>query len=176
MMFDENQLQRALQETQVKRERRSRLLTVGSTELPYVLLSASVVNEGDTAVRQGLVRVESPTLLLLNRPHQFEGFEDDGDEHGQAMVAMGRVARFPPGKYSNIDTQLDIFEGSLEEALARTLERLDAAEDLQTGVLVTPPDIWALGLLIYVGKMVAQSAQADLEHLLTRPRLPRHWS
>ena len=37
--------------------------------------------------------------------------------------------------------------------MARTLERLDADEDLQTGVVIGPPDLWSLSLLVYVGKM-----------------------
>src|ERR1700722_15648282 len=95
MAFQED-FTRALRETDVRRERRSRLLTVGSTELPYVLLSASVDNQGDTAVRRGLVRVESPTLLLLNRPLLFEGFEDDGGGD-DTLRALGRGAVPLPG-------------------------------------------------------------------------------
>jgi hypothetical protein len=33
-----------------------------------------------------------------------------------------------------------------------------------------------MSLLVYVGKMVSQSAHSDIESIMTRPRLPRHWS
>ena len=96
MAFEED-FARAIRETEVRRERRSRLLTVGSTQLPYVLLSASIVNAGDTAVRRGTVRVDSPSLFLLNRPLQFEGFDQDagdGEETADPLLALGRVALF----------------------------------------------------------------------------------
>ncbi|HEY4000641.1 MAG TPA: hypothetical protein VGO93_17355 [Candidatus Xenobia bacterium] len=166
---------RAVRETEVRRQRTSRLLTVGTTELPYVLLSTSVVNLGDTVVRQGMVRVEPPTLLLLNRPHQFEGFEDE-ESPAEGLLALGRMARFPPGKYSNIDSQLDVFEGTLESAISQVQTRLDNAADRQTGVVIGPADLWNMSLLVYVSKMIVQSAPHDVEQLLARPTFKPRWS
>lgn len=168
---------RALQETHIHRHRRSRLLTVGTTELPYVLLGESVVNLGDTVVRRGIVRVEQPSIFLLNRPVQLEGFEaEEGDEQKQAVVALGRMAHFPPGKYSNIETELDVFDGELGNAVQHYLQHLDNAEDLLTGLLTGPVEVWPLSLLVYVAAMVAQSAPGDVFDLMMQRFKPRHWS
>lgn len=164
---------RALQETEIHRQRRSRLLTVGTTELPYILLGESMVNLGDTVVRQGVVRIEQPRLYLLNRPHQFEGFEDD--DHEQAlMLALGRVSSLPPGKYSNVDCRLDVFEGRLPAAISHYGDRLE--DDQRTGLLSGPVDVWPFSLMVYAAAMAAQSAPGDVRDLLLKNAFPRHWS
>ncbi|MHB2016165.1 MAG: hypothetical protein ACYCW6_04385 [Candidatus Xenobia bacterium] len=169
MGFSED-LERAVRETRILRSRRSRLLTVGSTELPYVLLCASLVNQGDTVVRRGLVRVDKPKLLLLGQnQQQYEGFEDSGSqEERELILAIGRAASFPPGKYHNIESELDVFEGNLDNASSHWLGQLDRMEDVLTGVVTGPVELWPLSLLVYVGSLVARSANSDVQELLER--------
>jgi len=168
----ESDFKRALSETEIHRHSRSRLLTVGTTELPYVLLGESMVNLGDTVVRRGIVRIEQPRIVVMGRPHQFEGFDEE--ETPGLMLALGRVASFPPGKYSNIDTQLDVYEGRLEAALGHYQEKM--RDDQLTGLLSGPVDVWACSLMVYVFAMAVQSAPADLRDLVLKSGLPRHWS
>ncbi|MBI2191459.1 MAG: hypothetical protein HYU36_05695 [Planctomycetes bacterium] len=160
---------RAIQETEIHRHRQTRLLTYGGTELPYVWLGESAVNMGDTVVRRGVVRVEKPQLLLVQQPLQFEGFEyGEEKQESSAFLALGRIASFPPGKYSNIETRLDIYEGSLQQALTHYKRDLEAREDALTGLVSGPSDIWAVSLFVYVGKMVEHSAVDDIQELLRR--------
>ena len=166
---------RALRETEIHRQRRSRLLTVGTTELPYVLLGESLVNLGDTVVRSGVVRVEQPSIFLLNRPLQFDGFDDEEGVDGDVMLALGRMASFPPGKYSNIDARLDVFEGRIDAALRSWRDRLESLEDQGTGLLSGPVDVWPLSLLVYVGSVIRTSAPADLKEILKRQLPPPSW-
>jgi hypothetical protein len=174
----ERDFPRALRETRIHRRRNSRLLTVGTTELPYILMGESLVNVGDTVIRSGIVRVEQPNIVIVHRPpHEFNGFEEsEEDDTNGAMVAVGRMASFPPGKYSNIDTHLEIFEGSIENALEQYMTRLDRSEDASSGLLTGPVDIWPMSLMVYVGMMVAQSASADIQNHFFGKGLPRHWS
>ncbi|MBM3463533.1 MAG: hypothetical protein FJX76_15650 [Armatimonadetes bacterium] len=173
MNFQE-QFERAMRETRILRHRRSRLQTVGTTELPYVLLGESLVNLGDTVVRRGLVRVEQPNLFLFNRPVQLEGFEDEEDPG--TMLALGRAASFPPGKYFNIDTHMDIYDGPMDGAITSWQDRLDNAEDVLTGLLTGPVDAWPMSLMFYTMTMIGQNAPADVNDLLFKRALPPHWS
>lgn len=172
----EKDFPRALRETEVHRMRRPRLLTFGSTELPYVLLGTSLVNLGDTVVRRGVVRVEKPNIYLLTPQVQLEGFDEERVEGERTVVAVGRTATFPPGKYSNIDNQLDVVEGSLQAALAEHMQRLDREEDVLTGLLSGPVELWPMSLLVYVGMMVGQSAEDDVRNAFFKQGVPRHWS
>ncbi len=164
---------KALHETEIHRQRQPRLLTIGSTDLPYVMLCESEVNMGDTVVRNGVVRVEKPQLMLLRDPVEFEGFEyNDNPNESSAFMALGRMASFPPGKYSNIETQLDVFEGSLTKAVDHHQRRLDADKNELTGVLSGPVDLWALSLFVYVGTMISNSAPNDISELIRRHMHP----
>jgi len=160
---------KALKETEIHRHRESHLLTLSATALPYVLLCESAVNDGDTVVRQGVVRVEKPQLLVLHNPMEFEGFEyQDNPNESSAFLALGRSASMPPAKYSNVETSLEVFDGGLQKALDHFSRELDQGDDSQTGLVSGPVDIWALSLFVYVGKMVARSAPQDTQELLRR--------
>lgn len=169
-MSIEEDFARAVHETEIHRGRRSRLLTVGSTELPYILLNRSVVNKGDTVVRRGILRVQEPAILLLQNPHQFEGFGDENGDRHEAMVAIGRLAHFPPAHYSNRQVQMDVVDGELDRVLLDVEHRLDATHDEKTGVLSGPVEVWHFSLMVYVGQIVRQSAGGDFQDLIRRLR------
>lgn len=169
----EEDFAKAVQETEIHRGRRSRLLTVGSTELPYILLNQSLVNTGDTVVRRGVMRVEEPSILLMQRPHQFEGFDvGEGDDPQEALIALGRMASLPPARYSNKDVQMDLVEGKLDRILLQMEHRLDQEQDELTGLISGPVEIWHYSLMVYVGQMVKQSVRGDLSHLFRKLREP----
>lgn len=169
MSFEEDLL-RAQRETEIHRGRRSRLLTVGSTELPYILLNQSIANRGDTVVRRGVLRVEEPAILLMQRPHQFEGFEHEGVDAAETLLAIGRLARLPPARYTNRDVQMDVLDGTLSSVLSQMEHTLDDRHDELTGLISGPVELWYLSLMVYVGQMVRQSATDDLGDILRRLR------
>lgn len=169
MSFQED-FARAVQETEIHRGRRSRLLTVGSTELPYILLNRSVVNRGDTVVRRGVLRVEEPAILVMQRPHQFEGFGDESGDRGDAMVALGRMAHLPPARYTNKDVVMDVRDGEIDRVLLEIDQQLDASHDERTGLMTGPVEVWHFSLMVYVGHMVRQSASGDMNDLMRRLR------
>ena len=67
--------EKALKQTRVIRPRVQALETFKATRLPYVALSASLINPGDTVVRKGDILVEKPAIILPFNLPQFEGFE-----------------------------------------------------------------------------------------------------
>lgn len=169
MSFEED-IGQALAETRIHRGRQSRLLTVGTTELPYILLNPSRVNHGDTVVRRGVLRVEEPTLLLLHRPMQFNGFSDDEGDRQDALIAVGRMAHLPPARYTNRDMQMDVIDGKLDRVLADLDKQLDSDHDERTGLVSGPVELWHLSLLVYVMQMVRTSAGGDVSDLARRLR------
>ena len=67
--------EKALKKTEIIRPRIQSMMTFSETSMPYILLSESSINMGDTVVRKGEVVVERPTLILPPNIPQFEGFE-----------------------------------------------------------------------------------------------------
>ena len=66
---------RAVKKTEIVRPRVTPLATHDVTRLPYICLSESSVNAGDTAVRKGEVLVQRPSIVLPFNAPQFEGFD-----------------------------------------------------------------------------------------------------
>src|SRR6185436_8090586 len=85
---------KALGRTEIIRSRVQGLMTFGQTKVPYILLSESSINVGDTVVRQGQVLVEKPTLIIPPNHPQFQGFEFDGLPDGNAADAQSVINFF----------------------------------------------------------------------------------
>lgn len=162
--------EKALHKTDIVRPRVQGLSTTQSTQLPYILLSSSAVNEGDTVVRTGEITVEKPSLILpFFLPH-FEGFEgeeeDDFEEDLLTTFLMVRGVQFPSLKYNNKTASIEVFEGRLNAAVRHFGERLARAEDVHTGLLVGPEDAWQFSLLIYISSQISKNADRDIRRLM----------
>lgn len=162
--------EKALKETQILRPRIKDLQAFSSTQLPYIILCASSVNPGDTAVRKGEVEVERPSLIMPTHSPQFEGFDFEKElKINQDLLTsflIIRGARFPSLIYNNKTDSLSVFEGNLDKAIGFYRERLQRQEDVSSGLIVAPEDCWQFSLLIFIAQAVARSAGSDIERLL----------
>src|ERR1700679_195969 len=113
--------EKALRETNIIRSRVTGLQTFSETQVPYILLSPSTINEGDTVVRTGEVLVHRPSLILPPNIPQLEGFNVDGEgsfkEDTMINFLMVRGITLPSMKYDNKIFSLNVFEGKIEDAI-----------------------------------------------------------
>jgi len=114
--------EKALRETNIIRSRIIGLQTFGETQVPYILLSPSTINEGDTVVRTGEVLVHRPSLILPPNIPQLEGFnfeDEEGPFKENTMInfLMVRGITLPSMKYDNKIFSLNVFEGKIENAI-----------------------------------------------------------
>ena len=109
--------EKALRETNIIRSRIIGLQTFGETQVPYILLSPSTINEGDTVVRTGEVLVHRPSLILPPNIPQLEGFNFEGEdsfkENTMINFLMVRGITLPSMKYDNKIFSLNVFEGKI---------------------------------------------------------------
>jgi len=166
---------KALKHTEVIRSRLLELSTFEATPMPYIFLAESSVNAGDTVIRKGQIVVERPSLILPSP--QFNGFEFDADWHLSPDAVINflliRGVRFPSLRYRHELSSLDLREGSLQQAIEHFTTQLAHAEDVHTGLVVGPEDVWQLSVLILVGTLVSRSAEGDLRRLLDEWRRRR---
>lgn len=162
--------EKALKKTEIIRSRAQPLHTYETTKLPYLFLSESSVNVGDSVVRKGKVMVERPSIVLPENIPHFEGFEFDEElDLSEDMVTnflLVRGIRFPSYRYNNRTYSLDIFEGHLSRAIDHFSNQLEKKEDVHTGLVIGPEDCWQFSILIFIGTMVARSADKDIKKLL----------
>ena len=161
---------KAVNQTDVVRWRKTHLATFDKTVLKYAFLGESLVNAGDTIQRQGRIVVHRPMLLLPENIPQFEGFdalEDLGiDEDDLAKFLLIRGISFPSLKYQNETSSLDLVEKPLDDATDNLLTKLDKENNADTGVLVGPEDCWQFSVIIYASGLMGRSASRDINRLL----------
>lgn len=161
--------EKALKQTRIIRPRVQPLETFKATHVPYVMLSASLINPGDTVVRKGTVVIEKPSIILpLNLP-QFEGFEFEEEAHvDEEMLTnflLVRGVTFPSLHYNNKTGSIEVFDGPPEKAISHYGEQFQRSEDVETGLVVGPEDAWQFSLLLFVGGQVERAAEGDIKRL-----------
>jgi hypothetical protein len=172
----EKSWEKALRETGIIRARVQALMTLGTTRVPYILLSESSVNYGDTVVRKGEVRVEKPSLIIPPNNPQFQGFEfEDAPDIGaggglnqNSLVnfLIVRGVTIPSLRYDNKTSTLDIYEGKLSSAIKHYQDLLQREENVDTGLVVGPEDCWQFSLIIFMCTQIARNLDQDIRRLL----------
>ena len=162
--------EKALKHTEIKRSRVQGLSTVSDTHVPYIFLSESTINIGDTVVRKGEVLVEKPSIVLPPNIPQFQGFDFEGEtDFGREAVTnflLVRGVALPSLKYNNKTNSINIFEGGLSKALGHFANLLQRKEDVHTGLVSGPEDCWQFSVLIFICSQVARNANEDIKRLL----------
>ena len=165
--------EKALKNTEILRARVYSLMTFSHTQVPYIFLSESSINHGDTVVRRGEVCVERPTLILPPNIPQFSGFElseNSIDEKDFVNFLLIRGISLPSVLYNNKTEQMDIFEGRLEAAIRHHTDLLQEQEDVHTGLITAPEECWQFSILIFVCSQIAKNAETDIKRLLEKHR------
>lgn len=162
---------KALRHTEIIRSRVQTLSTVGDTHVPYVLLSESSINMGDTVVRKGEVLVQKPALFIPPNNPQFQGFEFDSweegfDQNSFINFLIVRGISLPSLRYDNKTSSLDIYEGKLSRAVRHYGEILQRQEDVRTGLVAGPEDCWQFSILIFICSQIIKNADHDIRRLL----------
>ena len=160
----------ALKNTEIIRSRIQVLLTFADTHVPYVLLSESSINLGDTVVRKGEILVEKPSLILPPNLPQFEGFDFDRNEGFDEKSVMNfflvRGISLPSLRYNNKTCSLNVHEGKLNKAVAHYKNLLQQQENVHTGLIVGPEDYWQFSILIFICAQIARNADTDVKRIL----------
>ncbi len=162
--------EKAVKKTEIVRPRVSPLSTFSVTHLPYVCLSESAVNVGDTVVRRGEVLVEKPSIVLPYNMPQFEGFDFEKEMHVNEDLfksfLLVRGVQFPALKYNNKSYSVDVCEGGLSKAIEHHKALLQQSENVHTGLIAGPEDCWQFSVILFVCSQVARSADGDIRGLL----------
>ncbi|MCX7957273.1 MAG: hypothetical protein N2643_05245 [Endomicrobia bacterium] len=160
--------QQAINETRIVRSRYKKLETFKKTIVPYVLISQSLVNKGETVVRRGKVEVSPALIHLPYTGFEFKGFNFEETTHYNEETIKSfllvRGINLPPLKYNNEQVKLEVVNKSLKEAINHYQKIFQRIEDIDTGLIVSIPDIWQFSLLLYIIHLVKKSADNDLKN------------
>jgi len=168
----EKNWEKALKHTEIIRPRIQPLATFEATEVPYILMSESLSDSGNTLVRKGSVLVEKPSLLLPASYPQLEGFELDNSKKNDADSFMSfllvRGIRFPSLVYNNRTLSISIHDGKLSEAAKDYKDQLQQQENIHTGLILGREDCWQFSVLIFTAGQIMKSVDGDIHKILDR--------
>jgi hypothetical protein len=160
--------EKAAKRTKIIRPRVQPLDALSATTIPYVFLSRSKINPGDTVVRKGNILVEKPLIVLPQNMPQFDGFKFEEemamDEDLLKSFFLVRGIRFPSMKYNN-RSEIEVFEGVLPKAIEHFANLFERSEDTQTGLVTGPEETWPLSVLLFVCGQAAKCAEADVRRI-----------
>lgn len=166
--------ERALKETNIIRSRVSSLHTFDDTRVPYMFLSPSLINEGDTVVRKGEVVVQRPSLILPPNIPRFEGFEFEREEGTDQSAVVNyllvRGITLPSLTYNNKTSSLDVFEGEMTRAIAHFANQLERAEDVSCGLVAGHEEVWQFSVLIFICAQITRNTGIDIRRLMDEMR------
>ncbi len=168
----EKKWEEALKKTKIVRSRYRKLETFKKTTVPYVLVNESLVNKGCTVIREGSVEV-SPVYFhlpyskyeLLN--FKFKETTNYSDEIIKSFLLI-RGVQLPSMKYRNSEVKLEVKEKSVEEVIKEYMHYFQRTEDIDTGLIISIPDIWQFSLIIYIASLALRSAENDIKNFLDR--------
>lgn len=171
--FDFEHLRRAWEEVQVARSVPYSLFTFGESQLPYFLVVGARKAGGTVSVAKGEVRIARPLIITPDTaaPELQDFFESD-DESDAVRFLLARSAAFSNLRLSNRAGEAKIVTDSVEEAVTRLNDQLDADEEDRVAILTAPPGLGAFAVLRYATERVLQSTPENLQELRERGFLP----
>lgn len=153
--------------TRILRSRKNYLYTFGATRLPYICISPT--SDDCVSVRRGEVTADRPQIALPGQSISLEGFElDDAPDWFSIMLA--RRISLPPSKYVHRADSVVREAGTMEDAAQRWQNKLENANDVRTGLIAAPEQVWNLSILLYASKQVERSAGPNIAEHLERMR------
>lgn len=176
-MFDEFEREQAFMKmwnsVRIDRGVEYSLFTFGDSELPYFLVTPQNSDDGLVRIQRGQITISRARIITpdSSRP-EFEDFFEEHEDYGIADFLMARTAAFSNLKLSNTRGSERVVTDTIEEAVDRLNDQLDAEEEDRVAILSAPANLAGLALLKYASQRVTESAPDNLNELRERGFLP----
>ena len=157
--------------TEVVREYDRTLYTFGDARLPYVFAAEHLRLSDRTVVRQGIMFIQKPQILLPGHygPQFTDGFEQIHEFPSEAIYLF-RTMGLPYSRISNRPAAKEQIEyGGLQRVLDKLDRQLEQHEDPETGLIKGVLDGAEVALMRYAVGLIVKSAPENVreffEHL-----------
>lgn len=184
-MFDEfeqfQQFRSTWNAVRIERAVEMGLFTFGDSDLPYFLVTSGKSDSGQNTtsdramvkVRRGSVSVSRARIITPDTMHpELRNFFEDNAETGLIEFLMSRTAAFSNLKLSNESGPAKIVTDTVEEAVMRLNQQLDAEEEDRVAILSAPAPLAGLAVFRYASERILSSAPGNIQELRERGMLP----
>ncbi len=174
--FDRKKFEEFWRATEVIREYQRMLFTFGDMEVPYVLVAEHSRFRDRAVIRQGVVMLQRPQILL---PSQYGGPQfDEGFEHADAIppeaAFLLRAMQLPYSQFSNRLIADEYMEyGSLQSVLDKFEREMENRDDTETGLIKGVPGGADISLMRYSLGLAIKSAPGNVREFFEHLRRQR---
>lgn len=168
-MHSSDDIQYALETTQVLREPDSRIQTFGETRFEFQLISELMDRSGEVRIRTGEVEAMRPRIL---RPSAYQEVELDGfdgsararfdklveklKDEGKDLAFLQYGFRFRRGQVHE-----EIIHDSLENVRERVLEDIRRSGNPSRAIIEGVDDAWEISILKFSFEMILRSHEIN---------------
>ena len=161
-MYTEDDIQYAIENTEVLREPENRIETFGTTVFHFHHITELMDNVNQIRVRDGRVHAERPQIIKPTAYEELtlEGFGEKANQFADWLRENARhLAILKYGfSFRKTDVTESIVHDSVDAVMRRVLEDADSKADPHSAVLKGIDDAWEVCLLQFAAGMVQRSA------------------
>jgi len=165
-MFSEDDIQYALETTEVLYEPDRRIDTFGSTSFEFTLLSELMDDVSRVRIRSGRITAEKPVIMKPDPEAalEFEGFGEQAEAFaGWLKSRMKDLAALRYGfNFKKSDVAENLVSDSIENVRHRVLEDARRAGNPLTAIIQGVDDTWEVSLLKFTVEMIQKSARINV--------------
>ena len=165
-MYSEDDIQYALETTEVIYEPDRRIDTFGNTSFEFILLSELMDDVTRVRIRSGRITAEKPLILRpdLSGDLEFEGFGEQARAFADWIKSrLKDLAALQYGfNFRKSDVTEHLVHDSLEAVRSRVLEEQRALGNPLSVVIQGVDDTWEICLLKFMMEIIHKSARINL--------------
>ena len=165
-MFSDDDIQYALQATEVLHEPDRRIDTFGSTQFEFHLLCELMDNANRVRVRSGRIEAERPKIVApeVYCDMLFEGFGEQAEAFSRWLTKNSvDLAVFKYGfSFKKCDMTEDIVHEPFETVCEKVMEVAKVGTNPMSAVIKGVDDTWEISLLKFTIEMIEKSK--DINH------------
>jgi hypothetical protein len=160
-MYSQDDIQYALEFTQVLLEPDRRIDTFGSTSFEFHLISELMDNVNETRVREGVIHADRPTIIKPD-PYtdlEFEGFGEQAEAFTQWLHENAADLSILKYGFSFRKDKIreDIIREPFNEVRDKVITRANDSSNPLAAVIHGVDDAWEICLLKFTVEMIGKS-------------------
>jgi hypothetical protein len=172
--IDDARIQEAVARTEILRAPKSNLLTFGTTNIYYYLVTEPAyadLNTGaiETVVREGRVLAEKPRIVTPYYLNNLEGFSANARKYFDYLIEhYGKNSPALLYAYKNEPKELNIISSSLPLTVEKLNSEIDKRGDPLTAIIKGVDELWDVALVKFIFEMTSRSVNENVSQLNAR--------
>ncbi len=165
-MYSEDDIQYALETTEVIHEPDRRIDTFGATSFEFTLVTELMDDVTKVRIRSGRITAEKPMIVKPGPPSdlEFEGFGEQAEAFAEWLRGrMKDLAAFQYGfNFKKSDVTERLVSDSMDNVRQRLLDDAKREGNPMTAIIQGVDDTWEICLLKFMVEMIQKSHRINL--------------